>query len=88
MNMHMESLIRAAQDILSLTRQMQETWLFGKLDTIGESKVERRTEEDVKVVAGLLGGMIEEADRDVGYKGEGKGGLEELLEEMGEAGNG
>lgn len=46
--------IRAAEDILSLTRSMKEAWLFGTLDTLGESSqdVERnqKLEEDVKAV--------------------------------------
>ncbi|KAG5304210.1 hypothetical protein I7I50_11230 [Histoplasma capsulatum G186AR] len=38
------ALIRAAEDILSLTRSMKEAWLFGKLDTLGENErdVQRR----------------------------------------------
>ncbi|KAF3480479.1 dihydrofolate reductase [Arthroderma uncinatum] len=32
------ALIRAAEDILSLTRTLKETWLFGKLDTLGEDE--------------------------------------------------
>lgn len=46
--------VRAAEDILSLTRSMKEAWLFGTLDTLGESSqdVERnqKLEEDVKAV--------------------------------------
>ncbi|RJE25080.1 hypothetical protein PHISCL_02615 [Aspergillus sclerotialis] len=40
------ALIRAAEDILSLTRTMKETWLFGKLDTLGEDErdVKRRAQ--------------------------------------------
>lgn len=36
--------VRAAEDILSLTRTMKEMWLFGKLETIGENErdIERR----------------------------------------------
>ncbi|KAJ5751995.1 hypothetical protein N7520_008912 [Penicillium odoratum] len=48
------ALIRAAEDILSLTRTMKEMWLFGKLDEVGEDDrdVERREklEEDVLAV--------------------------------------
>ena len=48
------SKVRAAEDILSLTRTMKEMWLFGKLDTIGEDErdVERREklEKDVAAV--------------------------------------
>ncbi|PGH29843.1 hypothetical protein GX50_07391 [[Emmonsia] crescens] len=48
------ALIRAAEDILSLTRSMKETWLFGKLDTLGEDErdVQRREglERDAQTV--------------------------------------
>jgi hypothetical protein len=33
---------------------MQEIWLFGKLDTIGNSKVQEETERDAKAIIGLL----------------------------------
>jgi hypothetical protein len=46
--------IRASEDLLTLIRQMQEIWLFGKLDTIGDSKVQEETERDAKVIVGLL----------------------------------
>ena len=46
--------IRASEDILGLTRTMKETWLFGKLDTLGENErdVQRREklEEDAQAV--------------------------------------
>ncbi|KAJ5657767.1 uncharacterized protein N7484_001416 [Penicillium longicatenatum] len=47
------ALIRAAEDLLSLTRTMKEMWLFGKLDTIGEDErdVERREKLDKDVLA-------------------------------------
>jgi hypothetical protein len=34
---------------------MQEIWLFGKLDTIGNSKMQEDTERDAKVIVELLG---------------------------------
>ncbi|KAI9875005.1 MAG: hypothetical protein M1830_009038 [Pleopsidium flavum] len=45
------SQIRAAEDILSLTRSLKEAWLFGQLNTLGESKAALKTDEDAKVVA-------------------------------------
>ncbi|KAI9874990.1 MAG: hypothetical protein M1830_009051 [Pleopsidium flavum] len=45
------ALIRAAEDILSLTRSLKEAWLFGQLNTLGESKAALKTDEDAKVVA-------------------------------------
>jgi hypothetical protein len=38
---------------------MQELWLFGKLDTLGKSDVEQRTEEDTKMILELLQQMVE-----------------------------
>lgn len=45
--------IRAAEDILALTRTMKETWLFGKLDTLGEDErdVQRREKLEKDVLA-------------------------------------
>ncbi|CAL5875192.1 uncharacterized protein PFLUO_LOCUS9496 [Penicillium psychrofluorescens] len=47
------ALIRAAEDILALTRTMKETWLFGKLDTLGEDErdVQRREKLEKDVLA-------------------------------------
>jgi len=46
--------VRAAEDILSLTRILKESWLFGKLQTVGVSEAENRAEEAArKVAAGL-----------------------------------
>ena len=46
--------IRAAEDILSLTRILKEAWLFGKLQTVGASEAETRAEAAAaKVAAGL-----------------------------------
>ncbi|KAK4546684.1 hypothetical protein LTR36_001902 [Oleoguttula mirabilis] len=46
--------IRAAEDMQSLIRQLQEMWLFGQLNTVGDSKVKQQTDENAKVVAELL----------------------------------
>ena len=46
--------VRAAEDILSLTRELKESWLFGKLQTVGTSEAEKRAEEAAaQVAAGL-----------------------------------
>lgn len=37
-----------------IIRQMQELWLFGKLDTVGTGDLEARTEEDTKKILELL----------------------------------
>lgn len=36
--------IQAAEDLLSLSRTLKEAWLFGKLQTVGTSEAEKRTE--------------------------------------------
>ncbi|KAL8925226.1 MAG: hypothetical protein Q9172_002331 [Xanthocarpia lactea] len=46
MEVETAALIRAAEDILSLTRAMKEMWLFGKLQTVGTNEVEERAEEN------------------------------------------
>ncbi len=52
------SQIRAAEDILSLTRSLKEAWLFGQLNTLGESKVALKTDEDAKAVAEGLRSLL------------------------------
>ncbi|KAK2743012.1 hypothetical protein FQN57_004968 [Myotisia sp. PD_48] len=42
------ALIRAAEDLLSLTRTMKETWLFGKLDTLGEDERDTQRREQLE----------------------------------------
>ncbi|GFF28929.1 mediator of RNA polymerase II transcription subunit 22 [Aspergillus udagawae] len=42
------ALVRAAEDILSLTRAMKEAWLFGKLDTLGEDEAEVKRREQLE----------------------------------------
>ncbi|KAL6717043.1 hypothetical protein ACLMJK_004957 [Lecanora helva] len=54
MEVESAALIRAAEDILALTRILKESWLFGKLQTVGISEAEKRAEEAArKVAAGL-----------------------------------
>ncbi|KAK2875409.1 hypothetical protein FQN49_001607 [Arthroderma sp. PD_2] len=52
------ALIRVAEDILSLTRTLKETWLFGKLETLGEDErdTQRREqlEKDVEIVRDVI----------------------------------
>ncbi|KAL2800119.1 surfeit locus protein 5 subunit 22 of mediator complex-domain-containing protein [Aspergillus germanicus] len=54
------ALIRAAEDILSLTRVMKETWLFGKLDTLGEDESETRRREELERDAAVIQKAIED----------------------------
>ncbi|KAK8202168.1 hypothetical protein M8818_005694 [Zalaria obscura] len=46
--------IRSAEDILSLTRQLQELWLFGQLKTLEDSETLQKTDEDARAIAALL----------------------------------
>ncbi|KAL4867410.1 hypothetical protein BDV12DRAFT_171373 [Aspergillus spectabilis] len=55
------ALIRAAEDILSLTRVMKETWLFGKLDTLGEDESEAKRREKLERDAEVIQQAIEGA---------------------------
>lgn len=56
--------IRAAEDLLSLTRYMKEAWLFEKLNTVGEDEHDiernRKLEEDVAAVKEVvLQGLVQ-----------------------------
>lgn len=52
------ALVRAAEDILALTRTLKEMWLFGKLDTLGEDERDRerreQLEKDVQIVKNTI----------------------------------
>ncbi|KAL8854957.1 MAG: hypothetical protein Q9221_000153 [Calogaya cf. arnoldii] len=50
MEVETAALIRAAEDILSLTRTMKEMWLFGKLETVGMSEAEERADVSARGV--------------------------------------
>ncbi|KAL2051800.1 hypothetical protein ABVK25_007956 [Lepraria finkii] len=54
MEVESAALVRAAEDILSLTRVLKESWLFGKLQTVGTSDAEKRAEEAAAKVAEAL----------------------------------
>ena len=42
--------MRAAEDILSLTRKLKEAWLFGRLDTSDDSGTKSQIEQHVRQV--------------------------------------
>ncbi|EPS29419.1 hypothetical protein POX_f08458 [Penicillium oxalicum] len=54
MEVESTALVRAAEDLLSMTRTMKEMWYFGNLDTLGENEHDRernkKLEEDVRAV--------------------------------------
>lgn len=51
--------ILAAEDVQTLIRQLEEMWLFGQLNTVGDSKVQQQTDQDAKAVADLLKQLAE-----------------------------
>ncbi|MCJ1316735.1 hypothetical protein MMC15_002056 [Xylographa vitiligo] len=53
MEVETAALVRAAEDILALTRALKEAWLFGRLDTLGTGAVLGAEESARGVVAGL-----------------------------------
>ncbi|KAL2355886.1 mediator complex, subunit Med22 [Cryomyces antarcticus] len=69
MEVETAALIRSSEDILTLTRQMQEMWLFGQLDTLGESQAQQKTEQDARAVAEVLARLIQ---GDTGVKVDGR----------------
>ncbi|KEQ84829.1 hypothetical protein M438DRAFT_345058 [Aureobasidium pullulans EXF-150] len=52
------ALIRTSEDILTLTRQMQELWLFGQLKTLDASDIQGRIDGDAKEVAEMLAVLV------------------------------
>ncbi|GAB7360286.1 hypothetical protein MBLNU230_g8044t1 [Neophaeotheca triangularis] len=54
MQVETTGLIRAAEDLQDLIRQLQEMWLFGHLDTKSDEKLQQATGEKVKEVTELL----------------------------------
>jgi hypothetical protein len=38
----------------TLIRHLQEMWLFGPLNTVGESRIQQQTDESAKIVGELL----------------------------------
>jgi hypothetical protein len=52
------SQIRTSEDILTLTRQMQELWLFGQLKTLDKDDIQERIDADAKEVAEMLAVLV------------------------------
>lgn len=48
------ALVRSAENLLTLTRILKESWLFGKLQTVGGSESERRAEGSAVAVGETL----------------------------------
>ncbi|KAG8627170.1 hypothetical protein KVT40_004653 [Elsinoe batatas] len=47
-------LVRTAEEILALTRQLQEMWLFGQLNTLEVSDMQDKVDTQAQKVAALL----------------------------------
>ncbi|KAF2225115.1 hypothetical protein BDZ85DRAFT_88664 [Elsinoe ampelina] len=47
-------LVRTAEEILALTRQMQEMWLFGHLNTLEVSDMQDKVDTQAQEIAALL----------------------------------
>jgi hypothetical protein len=80
------ALIRAAEDIMVLTRGMKELWVFGGLDTVGENEgAERRRRdlvEEVGRVRGELGEWLgERMKREIKVDGRERDGVHAGMEE-------
>ncbi|KAI9665141.1 MAG: hypothetical protein M1831_002151 [Alyxoria varia] len=54
MEVEVGTLIKTAEDLLTLTRQMKESWLFGQLNTLGEDAAVEKAERDVQGVVDVL----------------------------------
>ncbi|KAI6829484.1 hypothetical protein KC332_g6554 [Hortaea werneckii] len=54
MQVETTALTRAIEEGQSFTRQLQEMWLFGQLNTIGDSEAKQRSDEAAKELSRLL----------------------------------
>jgi Surfeit locus protein 5 subunit 22 of Mediator complex len=50
--------VRAAEDLLQLTRELKEMWLFGPLRGIGEGEGEGKMGEDSKKVGEMVEALL------------------------------
>ncbi|TAQ87710.1 hypothetical protein B7494_g3956 [Chlorociboria aeruginascens] len=55
------ALVRAAEDLLQLTRELKEMWLFGPLRGIGDGEGEGSMTEDSKKVGELVNSLLQKA---------------------------
>ncbi|RMY09802.1 hypothetical protein D0868_04042 [Hortaea werneckii] len=58
MQVETTALTRAIEEGQSFTRQLQEMWLFGQLNTIGDSEARQRSDETAKELSGLLQQLV------------------------------
>ncbi|PMD21051.1 hypothetical protein NA56DRAFT_645784 [Hyaloscypha hepaticicola] len=58
MEVESSALVRAAEDLLQLTRELKEMWLFGPLRGIGEGEGEGKIDEDSKKVGEMVDTLL------------------------------
>ncbi|KAF1822221.1 uncharacterized protein K489DRAFT_401983 [Dissoconium aciculare CBS 342.82] len=56
-------LVKAAEDLQTLIRQLQEFWLFGQLNTLGDGAVKAETDRDSEAVAKTIAELLERRER-------------------------
>ncbi|RDW59692.1 hypothetical protein BP6252_12779 [Coleophoma cylindrospora] len=61
MEVETNALIGAAEDLLKLTRELKEMWLFGPLRDIGEGESEGTIDEDAKKVGEIVEKLLEKS---------------------------
>jgi hypothetical protein len=56
--------IRAAEDLMSLSRELKEMWLFGPLRSLneGEATANARIDEDARAVIAIMDSLIRSGD--------------------------
>ncbi|KAF4548730.1 Mediator of RNA polymerase II transcription subunit 22-like protein [Elsinoe fawcettii] len=59
MQVETTGLVRAAEEILALIRQLQELWLFGQLNTLEVSDMQEKVDTQAQEVALLLKQLTE-----------------------------
>ncbi|KAI7154559.1 hypothetical protein KC349_g7578 [Hortaea werneckii] len=68
MRVETTALTRAIEEGQSFTRQLQEMWLFGQLNTIGDSEAKQRSDETAKELSGLLQQLFHTQKADPDHK--------------------
>jgi hypothetical protein len=51
--------VKAAEDLQTLIRQLQEFWLFGQLNTLGDGAIKTETDRDSEAVAKMIAELLE-----------------------------
>ncbi|KAH8805616.1 mediator complex, subunit Med22 [Xylogone sp. PMI_703] len=62
MEVETNALVQASEDLLRLTRELKEMWLFGPLREIGEGEGEGSMEEDSKKVGEMVNELLKRSE--------------------------